>query len=266
MQDHLYTREGPVYSPSKWAGSPWSKGLQHGAPVNALFMRAADQAASEVGMRVARLTVDILKPLPMEPLEVSAEFRRRGRRMAVVDAAMTRADDDTPVATARIVALQERDALAAAFGTPGEPLSGPHGIPSRGLIPAALRDRFPPGFHLSVEIRQSRDDPGASAWLTTPLELIEGESMSPLERCAAICDLTTVMSGEMQPGQEATGQPVLLLNTDTTIHLLRPPVGEWFAFSNSSIADRNGIGVAEVTLHDEVGFLGRSAQTVTSNA
>jgi acyl-coenzyme A thioesterase PaaI-like protein len=228
-------------------------------------MRAAERAASEVGLRVARLTVDILKPVPMEPLAVSTEFRRRGRRMAVVDAAMTRADDDTPVATARFVALRERDELAAAFAPPSEGPSGPDGIPSRRLVPPELRDRFPPGFHLSVEIRQSRDDSGAIAWVTSPLDLVEGEPMSPLERCAAICDLTAVISGQMQPGQGAAGQFTLLLNTDTTIHLLRPPAGEWFAFSNSSIADRNGIGVAEVALHDEKGFLGRSVQTMTSS-
>jgi acyl-coenzyme A thioesterase PaaI-like protein len=227
-------------------------------------MRAAEQVGSEIGMRVARLTVDILRPVPMEPLAVSTQFRRRGRRMAVVDAAMTRADDDTPVATARILTLQERDELPAAFAVPSDRPPVPEGIPSRGLVPPELRDRFFPGFHLSVEIRQSRDDPGAIAWLTTPLELVAGESMSPFERCAAICDLTAVMSGQMQPGQGATDQPVMMLNTDTTIHFLRPPEGEWFAFSNGFIADRNGIGVAAVALHDENGTLGRSVQTMTS--
>ena len=265
MQGHLYAREGRLYSPSKWAGSPWSPKAQHGGPVNALFMRAAERAGSEVGMRVARLTVDILKPVPLEPLAVSTEFRRRGRRMAVLDAAMTRADDDTPVATARIVALRERDELAAAFSAPSERPAGPEGIPSRGLVPPELRDQFPPGFHLSVEIRQSRDDSGAIAWLTTPLDLVEGESMSRLERCAAICDLTAVISGQMQPVEGSTSQFSMMLNTDTTIHLLRPPAGEWFAFSNSSVADRNGIGVAAVALHDEMGYLGRSAQTMTSS-
>jgi acyl-coenzyme A thioesterase PaaI-like protein len=266
MPDHLYTREGRFFAPSKWTGSPWSPASQHGAPVNALFMRAAERIGSELGMRVARLTVDILKPVPAEPLAVTAEFRRRGRRLAVVDAAMTRADGDAPVATARFVALRERDELPATFAIPGVRPSGPDGIPGRGLIPPELRDRFLPGFHLSVEVRQSRDDSGAIAWITSPLELVAGEAMSPLERCAAICDLTAVVSGQMQPGPGAAGQAAMMLNTDTTIHFLRPPVGEWFAFSNSFIADRNGTGFAEVALHDEMGALGRSAQTMTSSS
>ena len=57
-----------------------------------------------------------------------------------------------------------------------------------------------------------------------------------------------------------------MLNTDAILHLLRAPMGIWFGFSNNFIADQDGIGIAEVALNDEQGCIGRSVQTVLSNA
>ena len=40
MSDSIYQRDGNTYSPTEWAGSPWSHEHQHGGPVNALFARS----------------------------------------------------------------------------------------------------------------------------------------------------------------------------------------------------------------------------------
>ena len=45
MSDFLYERDGAIYTPTQWAGGPWSRTAQHGGPVNALLMRAARSAA-----------------------------------------------------------------------------------------------------------------------------------------------------------------------------------------------------------------------------
>ena len=58
---------------------------------------------------------------------------------------------------------------------------------------------------------------------------------------------------------------MMLINTDTTLHLERPPVGEWFAFGSGLLADQHGVGLSEVTLHDEAGRVGRAAQTLVAN-
>ena len=86
MPDHVYEREGDTYTPSEWAGSPWSGEHQHGGPVNALFAHAAEEAAADTGLQVVRLTVDLFRPVPMLPLDLEWRFLRRGRRIAVVEA------------------------------------------------------------------------------------------------------------------------------------------------------------------------------------
>ena len=45
VSDHIYDEADGVYTPTEWAGSPWSKRHQHGGPINALFAKAAEDAA-----------------------------------------------------------------------------------------------------------------------------------------------------------------------------------------------------------------------------
>ena len=57
-----------------------------------------------------------------------------------------------------------------------------------------------------------------------------------------------------------------MLNTDTIIHFLRPPIGAWFAFHAPSIVDERGAGITQTPLYDENGAMGRVVQTMASNA
>lgn len=98
MADHVYDLDGRVYAPTEWAGSPWSSQHQHGGPVNALFAKAAEEAADRAGLRVVRLTVDLFRPVPREPLELLWRFVRRGRRMRVDHGHAPGVDVDDPLA------------------------------------------------------------------------------------------------------------------------------------------------------------------------
>src|SRR5690349_5943561 len=66
---------------------PWDAGTQHAGPPAALLGRAVE-AVARPGMRVARLTFDIARPVPIAPLTVTAGAVREGRRVMVVQAAI----------------------------------------------------------------------------------------------------------------------------------------------------------------------------------
>jgi hypothetical protein len=51
------------------------------------------------------------------------------------------------------------------------------------------------------------------------------------------------------------------INPDLTVYLMRPPVGEWVALEASTAAAA-GVGLADTTLHDEQGPIGRSVQAL----
>ncbi len=265
MTGHVYELDGQLYTPTEWAGSPWSEHHQHGGPVNALFARAAEDAARETGLRVVRLTVDLFRPVPRVPLSLDWQFLRRGRRIAVIEARLTKPGDSERISRASAVLLRPDKSLPSSWQhTPAPPLDleGAEPVP---FMPHDMRESFPPGFHRSFEVRMGADEHGAAAWITTPLDLLPGEAMSPLQRCAAVADLTFGLSGRSLLRQrivDVDAWRVPMINTDTTIYWERPPVGTWFGFRHALLTDHEGIGLAEVDLADEQGRLGRSLQAM----
>ena len=269
MSKGLYDMNDGVFSPSIHTGSPWSMTTQHGGPINALLMYGVESAALGTPKRVARLSVDILRPVPREPLRLTTRILREGRRLAVVDAALERESDGMPVAVARAQLLLDREDHEPLFPHAAAPIP-PLGVADRAdLISEARRREGPPGFHLNIEMRHGADKSGPTGWFTWSGELITDLTTSPAQRCAAICDLATIVSGRMRLSKSAGWDNKIrfeMLNTDTIIHFLRPPTGAWFAFHAPSIIDERGAGITQAPLYDENGALGRVVQTMASNA
>jgi hypothetical protein len=270
MADHVYEREGDVYTPTEWAGSPWSRDHQHGGPVNALFARAAEQAATQCEFRVVRLTVDLFRPVPLAPLALRWRFVRQGRRIANLEIELSEPAGVDLVSRASSVLLKPAEEMPRTWEhTPAPPPMQLDTAERTEFMPGAMRESFPPGFHWSFDIRLGADEHGPAAWIHTPLDLLPGEPMTPLQRCAAVADLTFGLSGRSLLRQrivDVDAWRVPMINTDTTIYFERPPVGEWFGFRHALLTDHEGIGLAEVDLADTAGRLGRSLQAMLANA
>ena len=54
----------------------------------------------------------------------------------------------------------------------------------------------------------------------------------------------------------------LYINPDLTIHVARPPAGEWIALRSVTYAYGTGTGLAESALYDATGRFGRSVQSL----
>ena len=268
MSDFVYQREGEIFSPTPWAGSPWSDGLQHGGPVNALFALAAEEAAEEAGLRVVRLTVDLMRPVPRVPLALTWRFVRRGWRLANVEAALSQPEGGDPVCRASAVLLAPSHDWERQWQQTPPPPPGIETLEPVEFMPKSYRSQVPDGFHWSFEVRMGADEHGPAAWLTTSLDLLPGVPMTPLQRCAAVADLTFGLSGRSlirEQIADVDAWSVPMINTDTTIYWERPPVGRWFGFRNALLTDHEGIGVCEVDLADAEGRLGRSLQAMLAN-
>ena len=144
--------------------------------------------------------------------------------------------------------LQDREDHEPLFPQAAAPIP-PLGATDRAdLISEVRRREGPPGFHLNIEMRHGTDKSGPTGWFTWSGELITGLTTSPAQRCAAICDLATIVSGRMRlSGSVGWDNKIRfeMLNTDTIIHFLRPPIGAWFAFHAPSIIDERGAGITQ---------------------
>lgn len=263
MPDAVYRREGERLVPTPWAGSPWSPSLQHGGPVCGLVASAAEAAARETGHAVARIGVDLCRPTPLAPLALRWRHVRRGRRLTLIE--VTLLHEAQEISRGSALLLAEHAGSAGSWLPEEPPPPGPEGLEPTHFMPREYAERFPPGFHRSLEIRLCEDELGPAVWVTTPLELIEGEPTSPLVRAAMLSDLTFALAGRTLLRRGELGPDparVPLINADMTLYLERAPVSDWIAFRRGAVSNQRGIGLAEVHHADRQGRYGRSLQAL----
>lgn len=85
--DSLFVRDGGTVRPTEHAASPWNPATEAGGAPAALLAQLVEEQAKP-DLRSARVTVDLLGPVPMAPGRVRIEPVRRGRATELVDAAM----------------------------------------------------------------------------------------------------------------------------------------------------------------------------------
>ena len=241
--------------PSDFARGPWTPDALHGGPSSALLAREAEPLLE--GMLLVRLTVELLRPVPVAPLTVEATLVRPGKKVRLVTATIRH--EETMVASATVLAIRHAD-----VDVPDHPRPAVPRPPSEGLaIPPRILDYD--AFHnCGVEHRfvaGSFDAPGpATDWIRLRVPVVPGEEPSGLQRVAAAADFGNGIS------RFVDFEKLLFINPDLTIYLHREMVGEWVCLDASSILEASGTGLAQSQLFDEQGVLGRSLQSLLVDA
>jgi hypothetical protein len=230
------------------AGPPWLPGTQHGSAVTALMARAVEAVPCAVPMQLQRLTVDLARPVPIGATEVHAHITRDGRRVQAVDLVLT-VDGS---ARSRASALRmRRDAGVIATADAPPPWSSDDivGVPGTATMTSPLGADALWDAHDARWVRAVPGDGGV--WLRPHRALVEGEAPSATVRAAMVADL--VMSG----GGIVPAERYLVVNVDLSLHLTRPPSGEWIHVRSRVHLGEEGSGLTEGTLADEQGPFGR---------
>ena len=81
--------EFQVFDSTDGTGSNWNPEIQHGSPPLALMTKHIEELAGDSGMRVGRLTLDILGAIPVAPVRVRAWVERPGARISMMAAEMS---------------------------------------------------------------------------------------------------------------------------------------------------------------------------------
>lgn len=249
----LFELDGHRFVPTGRTRGPWDPGAMNGGPVAALLAHGAEThdgggAARTDDQVVCRLTVDLVRPVPLAPLEIRTEAVKPGRKVQVLQVLLLAGDD----VVSRCVAVRMPAAHPSIeLPVPPSPV-GPAGLTPRDLPGSAQDLEF---FHShAVEMRYgAREDGRLSIWVRLTTELLPGVAASPTARVAAIADLPSGLSGMQSDGWRS-------INADITVSVNRLAESEWLHLSASSHA-WHGIGWAETRLSDERGRLGSVLQT-----
>ena len=258
MTDAVFIPEGDLFRPTDLARGPWDPRAQHGGPPASLLARAVERADGGESFFVARLTIDLLRPVPLTPLRIETRMTRPGRRVQSLEAVMTANGVD--VARAHGLRI-----LRCTVVLPDEvlDLSPPPPGPEQGrpTMPPARPETGVHGFAWdAMELRSvggGFESLGpATVWLRLRYPMVAGEETSPLMKVAAAADFGNGISKVFEFGTH------LFINPDLTIVLDRYPEGDWVCLDARTSVRPNGVGLAESALFDEIGRIGRSIQTL----
>lgn len=248
------SRQFRHFQPTEHVVGPWNPAHMHGGPPSALLAHSiAQQTAGQVipdpGF-ICRMTVEILKPVPVADVEITTRIVRPGRRIALVDAAMSAGGETVMLARAWFIRTASIDVPATRQPAP----------PPMGEALAAVPDSWGSGYLQAIDWREVSGtfaEPGpATAWTRSRYPLVEGCELTGIERVMLVADSGNGLSSAADPSQ------LIFVNPELTVHLLRPPDGDWIWMSAETFLDPRGVGLATTTLGDRTGQLGIGNQSL----
>lgn len=258
MADAIFRRDGERFLPTELARGPWSPDAQHGGAPAALLARAVEQYDGGAAMFVARLTIELLRPVPITPLALRTRLIRPGRKVQLVEASLLSADAEVARCTGLRIRRTQLTLPADLPRLPAPP--APHtGL--AGQPPWAAQVDYRAFHNAGVEHRfvaGSFEHPGpATDWIRLCVPLVDGEETSPLSRVAAAADFGNGVSWVVSRNEGYS-----FINPDLTVYLHRYPEGEWVCLEAVTYVEPHGVGLAESMLFDEQGPIGRAAQSL----
>ena len=263
MTDSVFIAEGELFVPTEHARGPWDPRALHGGAPAALLTSAFERMEPGSELQIARLGFEFLRPIPMAPLSMSIRIVRAGRRVQEL-AGELRAGEEL-VCRAGALRVQAVPADLATTGGPEQaasadtstPLPPPEsGRPLRFALDGSEEASFGATAMEMRWLTEPRTLGPGRAWMRLGHPLLPGEPLTPLMRLAATADFGNGV------GASLPFDRFLFINADLTIHLHRPPLGEWIGLDARTLLYPGGTGIAESVVHDTGGSVGRAFQTL----
>ena len=255
MLDAFYEPDGDGYRAGELTRGPWDPGAQHAGPPSALLGRAIERLPQAGEFQIGRITFEILRPLPIGPVQISARVLRPGRRVQLVEAELSDGEQVLMRASAWRLRIATVELPAQDVVRPAPP-PGPEEAHEVEYFPTAQEH----GYHTAMEARFV--DGGfvekgpATAWLRMRCALVAGEEPSPLQRLLVVADVGNGISSPLDY------RDFIFINVELSVHVERLPAGEWIGAEALTLPQPTGVGTTESVLHDRGGRVGRAAQTL----
>ncbi|MGA2289367.1 thioesterase family protein [Bradyrhizobium sp.] len=249
----IYRVDGSRVVTSPEAAGPWDIRMQHGSAPAALVVWAAEAIPTPVPMSIARVTIDLMRPVPVAPLTLQTEILRQGRRIQLCAVRLLAENTVVVGATILKVKMQALTLPPAIAERPVE-LAGPDRAPEE------KPDFSSSPFVTGISMRAARGRfgvPGPGAiWYRVDRPLVEGSELSQAMRAVVAADFCNGTAAALDFRQWT------FINADLTVNLARQPVGDWILLDAESWIGPAGAGIAAARLGDERGYFGRAVQSL----
>lgn len=250
----LYIRDGDAFVGTACTQGAWAHGGQAGSAVLALLGHLLEEVPTLTPMSLTRLTVDIVRPVPVgERLEVATEIIREGKKIQLVDLLISAGD--TVTTRARALRIRDQDVRPLE----SMPVSTTDINPSASLPrPDELSGveqltRVPKFLGMGAELRRTLEpvDGINIVWCRLRVPVVAGEPLRDTSRAAFPLDMVNLLGVRLDP-RRATS-----INPDVTGHLCRAPIGEWVALTGHTYYSHDvAHGVSMAVMSDDEGAFG----------
>ena len=250
----VYRLEGGLAVTRGHAAGPWDRSMQHGSAPAALVAWAVEAIPTPLPMQVARLTLDLMRPVPVAPLTVSSRIVRGGRKIQLCEIILSA--EGVEVVRASALRVVERQALCpGGLGLAPPSTAQPDELPAPSRF-AGMGSPFLDGVSMRIA-HGAFDKPGPSAvWYRADRPIVDDAATTPLMRAALTADFCN------GTGAMLDIHDWVFPNADLTLHLARPPEGDWILLEADNWIGPDGVGVASGRLADTHGEFGRVTQTL----
>ena len=213
-----------------------------------------DRAGGLTEARLARVTFEILKPIPIATLHVEAEVVRPGRSVELVEGTLS--SDGTALIRARAWRIRTEEMTLDAVPPTEEAPPGPDQAQEQPFFDTGVDA----GYHTAMDVRfvsgGYREAGPAVAWFRMRVPLVEGEPVEASDRVLVAADSCNGVSGPLDYYRW------LFINADLNVALRRLPHGEWVCLDAATWAEPDGTGLTDTALYDEAGLVGRATQSL----
>jgi hypothetical protein len=255
VPDSFYEPDGERFAATELTRGPWDPDAQHAGPPAALLGRQLERLPEADEFQLARLTFEILGPVPIGTVALDARVGRSGRRVQMVEAEL--AVDGQARMLVRGWRLRKTELAlppAAIVEDPAPP--SPEQASGGGFFPTGQEH----GYHTGMEARFLEGGFGetgpARVWLRMRYPLLAGEDPTPLQRTLIAADIGNGISSALD------FRRWVFINVDLTVQLERLPAGEWICVDAVTRPHPNAIGSSDSVLFDGEGRIGRALQTL----
>jgi hypothetical protein len=248
----VYRLDGSTAIASELASGPWGR-MQHGSAPASLIAHIAETMPASQPMRVARLTIDLMRPVPIAPLTIKTEIVRDGRKIRLLRIDLFA--DDVLVVSGSVLQIR-RAPTELPPEVRDEPVTLPG--PDAGRVAQGKITENPFLTQLAIRVvKGGFNRPGpAAVWFRAEHPIIEGIPTSRLMNATVAADFCNGVSAVVDYRKWT------FINGDLTISLARDPVDDWILLDAETWLGPDGAGLAFGRLADAQGYFGRAVQSV----
>lgn len=247
----FFTADGDSYLPGAMTRGPWGAAMG-GQIVGGLLAFGIERSGIDPDFQPARITVDLLRPVLLEPVQIQISVQREGRRIKLIDSTLVQ--NEKAVARASALFLRRGE------HPDGQVWSAPVQMPP---LPTDS-DEFPTDipFFIWGYGTDSRGSRGMTEWEQSHSQkfawtrlfrpMVQGHPLTPFTRLAFVGDITSSLT------HWGTGG-LRYINADYTVTASRLPDGEYLGLAAHSHYGTAGVATGAATLFDRHGPLGTSS-------